>query len=151
MGEKIAAPIALGVRLVLGAVFVYAGIIKALHPDAFALQVENYRILGYAPSVAVSLYLPYLEIACGLSLLSKSLYAGGLFLTGTLTLIFTAALCSAWARGLDIACGCFGSGDGRTHYGSDLLRDLAMLIALMFLYLRFYREPGTAPAHSPKR
>ena len=54
MGEKIAAPIALGVRLVLGAVFVYAGIIKALHPDAFALQVENYRILGYAPSVAVS-------------------------------------------------------------------------------------------------
>lgn len=151
MGEKIAAAIALGLRLVLGAVFVYAGIIKALHPDAFALQVENYRILGHAPSVAVSLYLPYLEIACGLSLLSKSLYAGGLFLTGTLTLIFTAALCSAWARGLDIACGCFGSGDGRTNYGRDLLRDIAMLGTVAFLYRRFYRAPGTAPPPSPKR
>jgi len=151
MEKKIVSAVSTTLRLVLGAVFVYAGGLKVADPNAFALQVENYRILGHVPSVAMSLYLPYLEILCGLSLIFRTLYAGGLFLTGFLTLAFIAALLSGWMRGLDIACGCFGSGDGRAHYGSALLRDIAMLGIVAFLYQRLRREAVTASALSSKQ
>jgi putative oxidoreductase len=151
MGKKMIPIVSTALRLMLGAVFVYAGGLKALDANAFALQVENYRILGHVPSVALSLYLPYLEIFCGLSLISNVLYAGGLFITGFLNIAFIAALLSGWMRGLNIACGCFGSGDGRAHYGINLLRDIAMLGAVIFLYRRFHGERIAAPVPSSKQ
>ena len=134
MGETLTEKITPLLRLATGALFAYAGGMKALDPHGFALQVENYRILPHAPSVALALYLPCLEILCGCCLIFKILHRGALIITGSLMLIFIAALASAWARGLRISCGCVGSNQGIANYGLDLLRDIAILACLVFLW-----------------
>jgi hypothetical protein len=54
-----------------------------------------------------------------------------------LLLVFVGAVASAWARGLQIDCGCFGDGGqvaaGRTAYPVEILRDLALLLAALAL------------------
>lgn len=142
MGEALAEKIAPALRLAIGSLFVYAGGMKALDPHDFAVQVANYRILPHALSVALALYLPYLELLCGGCLIFKVLHRGALLATGALMLIFIAALASAWARGLRISCGCFGSTVGMADYGLDLLRDTAILAGLAFLWRKSRRECG---------
>ena len=140
MGETLGSRIPLALRVAMGAMFVIAGAMKAFDPHAFAIQVANYRILPHAPSVAVALYLPWLELLCGGCIVFKRLYRGSLIVTGTLMLTFIAALTSAWARGLRISCGCFGSTQGMADYGIDLLRDFAILACLIFLWRKSLTE-----------
>jgi uncharacterized membrane protein YphA (DoxX/SURF4 family) len=142
MDETLARKIAVVMRVATGALFVYAGGIKTLDLHEFAIQVANYRILPHALSVAVALYLPWLELLCGGCLLFKVLHRGTLIVIGMMMLVFTAALGSAWARGLRISCGCFGSNQGIGDYGIDLLRDIAILACIAFLWRRSRAEAG---------
>ena len=91
--------------------------------------------------MAAAFYLPYLEILCGACLLLRRWQAGALALLGGLMLVFIAALASAWGRGLDIACGCFGADGEPGHYGLALARDLALLAALGWLWRGGRRVP----------
>ena len=140
MAQTLATRIHSALRVATGALFVIAGGMKALDPHGFAIQVANYRILPHAPSVAIALYLPWLELLCGGCIVFKTLYRGSLLVTGTLMLIFIAALASAWARGLRISCGCFGSTQGIADYGIDLLRDFAIFACLVFLWRKAQQE-----------
>jgi len=123
-------------RTAVGGLFVYAGVLKASDPTAFLKSIENYQILPHAAAVAAAFYLPYLEIFCGTGLALKRLQSGALALLGGLMFVFIVALLAAWVRGLDIDCGCFGSGDGTAHYGLALARDFSILAALCFLAWR---------------
>lgn len=140
MGETLGSRILMAIRWVVGALLIVAGAMKAIDPNAFAIQVANYRILPHFLSMAVALYLPWLEVLCGVCIVSKTLYRGALAIAGTLMLVFIAALASAWARGLRISCGCFGSTQGLANYGTDLLLDFAILAALAFLWKRSQAE-----------
>ena len=106
--EKIAPLIPRLLAIAIGALFIYAGILKALDPARFAADIDNFRLLPHAAGVVLALYLPWLEILCGAALVVKKTYRGALFILATLSLIFLAALASAKARGLNISCGCFG-------------------------------------------
>ncbi len=57
--------------------------------------------------------------------------------------IFIIAIAQAWARGLNIDCGCFGGGGavepGQTKYLQEILRDLG----LVFLAAYLIRYPST--------
>jgi hypothetical protein len=90
-------------------------------------------MLPYLAAAAVSLYLPYLEIVGGASLVLKRAYTGGLLLLLVLVVLFTVALVLAWVRGLDISCGCFGSSRGTVNYPWYLTRDLLIFAALSVL------------------
>jgi uncharacterized membrane protein YphA (DoxX/SURF4 family) len=129
----IAHPAALVLRTAIGALFVYAGVLKALDPSQFLRDVESYRMLSYHPAVAVALYLPYLEILGGASLVLNRAFHGGLMLLGSLTIVFTTALLLAWLRGLDISCGCFGTSGGTANYPWLLARDILILAAIGWL------------------
>ena len=121
-------------RLLAGGLFVIPGVLKAADPGAFLKAVENYRILPHALAVGTAFYLPWLEIVCGTGVISRRLRAGALGLLILLMLVFMVALVSAWSRGLNIDCGCFGSdGDGPAHYGRALTRDVFILAVLCFL------------------
>jgi len=95
-------------RVALGAVFVYAGVLKALAPDDFTWAILHYRLLPYPAAAALALYLPWLEILCGAGLAWSRTRVGALSLLFGLCVIFAGALASAWVRRLDLACGCFG-------------------------------------------
>ena len=114
-------------RLVFGGVFIYAGALKAANPIAFLDDVRSFQLLPDPFAAWLALGLPWLEILAGLAVIAGPLRAGGLLCLNALLLIFLAAILISWARGLDLTCGCFGSSDQISEYGTLLLRDLALL------------------------
>lgn len=125
---------AIALRIIVGGVFVYAGLAKAIDPARFALDVDNFRLTKWPLSCALALYLPWLEILAGSAWILGVLRAGASLLLGAMLLAFLAVLTSAWMRGLDISCGCFGQG-GVASLRHSLALDLALVAALAFVIL----------------
>ena len=123
------------VALIVGGIFIYAGVIKAMDPVAFANDIDNYKILPWPLAVRLAFYLPWLEMLCGLALVLRSFYLGGLFILTGLTFIFIAASVIAKVRGLDITCGCFGHASKNWNFTTHLALDLAILIAVVALWI----------------
>jgi len=122
------------IDLVVGGIFIYAGAIKALDPIRFGLDIDNYKILPWAISVRLAFYLPWLEILCGLALVFRFLYRGGLSILSALVLVFLGATIGAKVRGLDITCGCFGHASQHWSFLQHLAVDLALFAAVTFLW-----------------
>ncbi len=136
-----------GLCWLLGALFVIAGALKVPDPAAFLQSIDGYRMLPGWTAALAAVYLPWLEIVCGLALGFRKFYSGALALLIGLTGVFIVALSSAWLRGLDIDCGCFGSGDPAGRLGVALARDVVLLAALGWLWRRETKkrardEPG---------
>lgn len=127
-------------RLVLAAVFLYAGYVKMRDPVAFAGQVAAYQLLPYSFNYLVAATLPYIEFLAGLLLLLNARIKPALVAVGALTLVFMVALASVIARGMEIDCGCFDPGGGEAvSAGMALLRDVG-LMGLIVLVWRLRRE-----------
>jgi len=122
--------------VIIGALFVYAGAIKALDPIGFANDIDNFKILPWFVGVRLAFYLPWLEIFCGLALITRCLYLGGLSILAGLTSIFIMASVAAKVRGLDITCGCFGHASKYLNFAGHLALDFILLGALIALWLR---------------
>jgi putative oxidoreductase len=120
--------------LIVGGIFVYAGAIKALDPVQFANDVDNYKALPWFISVRLAFYLPWLEMFCGLALIFRFLYRGGLSILSALTLVFIGATIAAKARGLDIICGCFGHASQHWNFWQHMAVDVSILIGLVALW-----------------
>ena len=123
-------------RWIIAGVFLYAGALKAFDPASFATQVDHYQILPYTLSCAVAVYLPWLEILAGAGFTLGIWRSGATLLLGTMLVMFFIALTSAWARGLDIACGCFGHPTHKSNYPLSLLIDAALFAALCVVAAR---------------
>jgi putative oxidoreductase len=130
------------VGLLVGAVFIFAGLTKMvdfqpfrfLDPMDFARDIDNYKILPWRVSVQLALYLPWLEIICGLALALRRLYSGALALLLALLLVFIGASFAAKARGIDITCGCFGHVSDQLSFAWHMVLDLAILAAVVTLW-----------------
>jgi hypothetical protein len=120
--------------LIIGSVFIYAGAIKALDPIQFGFDIDNYKSLPWFVSVRLAFFLPWLEIFCGLALIFRFLYRGGLSILSMLILVFIGATVAAKARGLDITCGCFGHASQHWSFVQHMAIDLAILVALVTLW-----------------
>src|SRR5437764_11066151 len=87
------------VDLIVGGIFIYAGLIKALDPVQFGLDIDNYKTLPWFVSVRLALYLPWLEIFGGLAVICHFLYRGGLSILTELVAVFIGATIFAKMRG----------------------------------------------------
>jgi uncharacterized membrane protein YphA (DoxX/SURF4 family) len=121
------------VDLILGGIFVYAGVVKVLDPVQFANDIDNYKTVPWFISVRLALYLPWLEIFCGLAVIFHFLYRGGLSILTALIAVFIGATIAAKVRGLDITCGCFGHASKNWGFTTHLALDLVLLGGLLFL------------------
>ena len=102
--------IVLGLRWLLGGIFIWAALGKIANPQEFLANLYDYRIP--APEFMLRLVavgLPWLELVCGLALLIGVWQESTLGVILLLLVIFLLATGQAWARGLDIDCGCFGT------------------------------------------
>jgi uncharacterized membrane protein YphA (DoxX/SURF4 family) len=131
-------------RLVIGAVFVVAGAMKVGDLAASGRAVAAYRLLPHDLAMLAGALLPFVEIALGLLLIVGLATRFTAVLAGVLLVIFIGGVFSAWARGLRIDCGCFGTGgdltgDEKPQYTSEIVRDIALLVAAGFLA----KFPGT--------
>jgi len=89
------------IAIVIGGLFVYAGAVKIIDPAAFARDIDNYKVLPWQPSVWLAFYLPWLEILCGLALITRVLFRGAVFIVTGLMIVFVVASIVAKARGLE--------------------------------------------------
>lgn len=124
-------------RLVLGGVFLVAGVLKAIDPQASVTAVRAYQLLPTSLATIVGWGLPFAEIALGLLLLAGIATRAVAAAAGILLVIFIAGVVSVAARGLSIDCGCFGGGGevapGQTAYGIELVRDAGLLLLAVWL------------------
>jgi uncharacterized membrane protein YphA (DoxX/SURF4 family) len=120
-------------RLVLGGLFLYAGLVKAGDMTTFARDVANYKILPYSWNYLVAATLPYIEFLAGLLLIANRRVRPAALVTGGLTAVFMLILASVVARGLDIDCGCFRPG-GHTTAAQALWRDAGILLLSLATY-----------------
>jgi uncharacterized membrane protein YphA (DoxX/SURF4 family) len=126
-----------GARLVLGGVFLVAGVLKAVDPHSSAAAVRAYQLLPNSLATVVGWGLPFAEIALGLLLLAGIATRAVAAAAAMLLVVFIAAVVSVAARGLSIDCGCFGGGGevapGQTAYGIELVRDAGLLLLAVWL------------------
>jgi putative oxidoreductase len=124
------------VDLIVGGLFIYAGVLKALDPISFGIDIDNYKILPWPVSVRLAFYLPWLEILAGLAVISRRFYQGGLSILAALTSVFIIASIVAKARGLDVTCGCFGHASKYFSFAGHLALDFVLLAAFIILLWR---------------
>lgn len=128
-------------RIVIGAIFVYAGILKIKEPQSFADSIATFRLLPKELVAIFALTLPPFEIVTGtLLILGRYQRAAALGIL-LMTSLFAIALIQGMARGLEIDCGCFGGGTPSTWKTSlSLGRDLVLIVCTAFVYLFLARQ-----------
>jgi putative oxidoreductase len=118
-------------RIGLGALFVITGALKLGDPTAFAVEIHNYQLFpALAPMLAATL--PAIEILIGAALLfgPRTWLRAGALASAGLMMVFTVAVGSAVARGINISCGCFGEAWGSSPVTLlTVARDVALLAA----------------------
>ncbi|QDO88873.1 DoxX family membrane protein [Ornithinimicrobium ciconiae] len=127
-------------RLALGGVLLAAGLLKVGDTTGSIQSVVAYRLFDYQLAEMIGLMLPVVEIALGLLLVLGLLTRWSAALGALLMVVFIAGIASAWARGLAIDCGCFGTGGpvdpSETAYLSEIVRDAALFGAGLWLVVR---------------
>jgi uncharacterized membrane protein YphA (DoxX/SURF4 family) len=130
--------VSLLVRLGLAAVFFFAGASKVTDLDASGRAVIAYELMPTGIAMTLGAVLPFFEIALGLLLLLGLATRLAAWIGAAVLVAFISGISSAWARGLNIDCGCFSKGGdlppGQTpNYLPEILRDLVFLAMAIFL------------------
>jgi uncharacterized membrane protein YphA (DoxX/SURF4 family) len=124
-------------RALLGAVFLVAGLLKFPDPAAAVRAVRAYQLLPEALVGPVAFGLPVVEVAVGLALLAGVFVRTAALASALLLVVYLIGVGSAWARGLQIDCGCFGGGGqvaaADTAYPAEVARDLVLLLVALAL------------------
>lgn len=95
-------------RALMGGIFLLAGLSKIADPARFLLTLRGFRIFPDIMERFLAVYVPWLELLLGLSLVLGLLYRASALLLSLLNVLFIAAILSVMARGIEIDCGCFG-------------------------------------------
>ena len=154
-----APPAAVLARLVVGGVWIVAGAVKLPDPAGSVRAVRAYDLLPEAVVPTVGHLLPVLEVVVGVCLVVGLLTRPVAVLSALMLAGFVIGIASAWARGLQIECGCFGGGgydpQAAAAYPWELARDGALMLASLLVALVRPRLavdrvlfPGAAPASS---
>jgi uncharacterized membrane protein YphA (DoxX/SURF4 family) len=124
-------------RLVVGVVDLWAGLAKYPDPAGNVRQVRAFDILPEAIVPAVGHALPTIEIIIGSALILGLLTRTFAVIGALFFIAFIIGISAAWARGLEINCGCFGGGgvpaDPQRQYAIDIARDIGLLLCCAWL------------------
>lgn len=95
-------------RWVLAALLIWAALSKIANLNEFHLNIALYRLpLPDAWLRLAAMVMPWLELLCGILMIAGTARRAALFWTMILFASFVVATGQAWARGLNINCGCF--------------------------------------------
>ncbi len=130
--SKILRAVTLVLRIALGAVFVYAAWTKLHTPwELFAMSIDSYQVLPLKSVELVARTLPWFELAVGLLLIAGYWLRSAAAATALLLAGFFTLMVRAYAKGMEIPCGCFGANDIISW--KTLLRDGSLLAAALVL------------------
>ena len=128
-------------RLLLAGVWAWAGLAKISDPDAAVRAVRAYQLLPEALVRPVAWGLPFAELALAVLLAAGLATRLAAAASAVLLALFMVAIAAAWARGLQIDCGCFGGGGAATGVQTsdhllELVRDAGLLVVAALLAWR---------------
>jgi uncharacterized membrane protein YphA (DoxX/SURF4 family) len=125
-------------RVLAGGVFLSTGWAKLQDIDDTIRSVRNYQLLPEAIVPTVGSALPVVELIVGVLLVAGVLTRYVSVLTGLLSLAFFIGIVTAWARGLQIQCGCFGNSgftpDPVPGYVRELVLNVVIMLACAWLF-----------------
>jgi uncharacterized membrane protein YphA (DoxX/SURF4 family) len=127
-------------RLVTGGVWIVAGALKLPDPAGSVRAVRAYDLLPESVVPTVGHLLPVVEVVVGVLLVLGLLTRAAAVVSSLLFVAFIVGIGSAWARGLEIECGCFGGGgfsaNASDKYPWEIARDLGLLALSLWLVWR---------------
>ncbi|MGH9786536.1 MAG: MauE/DoxX family redox-associated membrane protein [Terriglobia bacterium] len=125
-------------RLSLGALFLYAGYAKLRNPFLFEMAVDGYQLLPPMGVIVVARGLPWLEVVLGLLLWTGWKLPYSAAFTSLLLGAFLTMMAITYARGIEAACGCFGTSEPISP--RTLARDSLIFLAAAALTGRAWRH-----------
>jgi uncharacterized membrane protein YphA (DoxX/SURF4 family) len=137
--SRVLRTIGMVLRILLGAIFVYAAWMKLREPwELFALAINNYGLLPLKAVEMVARTLPWFELAIGVMLILGLGLRISATVTSLMLLLFFTMMVRAFSQGREISCGCFGPAEIISWW--TLLRDGTMLAgALLLTWMAFQR------------
>lgn len=137
-------------RVVAGGIWLAAGIAKAVDFTAFETQVRAYDVLPGQLVAWVAYGLPLLEIVLGAYMVVGLLVRPAAVLSCALMAVLVAVEVQAWARGLVLDCGCFGTLVQQRVGPAAVARDVGLavpsVLALVLPARRLSLDARRAPA-----
>lgn len=132
-------------RLIVGGLFIYMGIMKVAEPVAFLKLIKLYEILPLQPPIfinATAITLPWIEIVCGVALVTGVFRRGAAVIITVMLLVFTPAILiraiDLYAGGTgefptfcDVAFDC-GCGGGAINSCRKLAENSGLLVLAVF-------------------
>jgi len=126
-------------RILLGAVFIYAAYSKLRQSWLlFALSIDSYQFLPEWAVYAVARTLPWLELTIGVLLVAGVWLRYLSVVVTTILGVFFTVLLVQYFRGASIDCGCFGVGEALS--AKTLTRDALLLSAGLVLTTLAWRR-----------
>jgi putative oxidoreductase len=121
------------VRLVLGGLFLYAGLSKIGQPYHFAAAIQAYQLLPQFLVGLTAVLIPWIETVSAIALLLGRKPRSALITFMILLAIFIVIIGFTMFRGLDIDCGCGLLANRRVGW-LVLAEDGALLLVIAWLY-----------------
>ena len=122
-------------RMILGAIFLWASFDKILDPEKFARSISNYHLIPFGLENSIAIFLPWLEFFIGTGLILGIMVDGATIITSILLISFNLMIAQAIIRGFNIDCGC-GLKDGQLVGIEKILENLVFLGGAYIVYLR---------------
>jgi uncharacterized membrane protein YphA (DoxX/SURF4 family) len=130
----------LALRIVIGAIFIVAGVSKLGHADVFAAQIAGFRLLPEIVIAPMATVLPFLEILLGGYLILGLFTRTAAWVAVAFFAAFDGAIASAVVRGMSVSCGCFGPNDKTVTTWAEVARDFVFVVLAIIVAMR---PPGT--------
>ena len=138
-------------RLLVGGVLLIAAVSKIANPNRFLSAIFAYDMP--LPDLAlrvIAVSLPWLELLCGIFLIARIWIDAARLWAVILFGIFLIATGQAWARGLDISCGCMNlEAVGLTRISRIIespagafVKNLTLAAAALFIQIRNPSQSG---------
>ena len=113
-------------RLLISSVLFYSSLEHMLNPFAFLQDITLYRISGMNVSFLVAYFLPFLQFSTACFLLLNWKSHAARICCSVMFFCFLVVQSSAYFRGLDISCGCFGD------YSSTISMPTILMVFTLF-------------------
>ncbi|MDQ8196150.1 MauE/DoxX family redox-associated membrane protein [Coraliomargarita sp. SDUM461004] len=133
-------------RLAIVAAFLMAALPKIQDPVAFTNSIQGFRVVSYDLATWIAIGLPWLELIAGFGLLIPQIRRASAIIITILLITFIGLHASAWIRGLDINCGCFGVNEAHSapNYLWLVLRNIGLLTACICVLIRDCRHTSSS-------
>ncbi len=121
-------------RVILGGMFILAGMAKIADPELFAKQIADYQILPHILINISAIALPWIEVVAGLFLIAGIRLKANAVIMGLMLIVFIIAISYALILGLDNDCGCLSKMSDQKVGIPKILQNTGLLIAALQIY-----------------